>query len=55
MKKRIFAYAAMLSTGYTSTRYFLPLLPFMYILALSFILNLNQHYKIYKIFRKIGA
>ena len=29
----------MLSTGYTSTRYFLPLLPFLYILATSFIIK----------------
>lgn len=30
------SYSVMLSTGYTSTRYFLPLLPFLYLLALSF-------------------
>lgn len=48
----ISAYAAMLSTGYTSTRYFLPLLPFIYILALSFTLNLNDYYKIHKLFKK---
>lgn len=33
----IFAYSLMLSTGYTSTRYFLPLLPFLYILAVAFL------------------
>lgn len=31
---------AMLSTGYTSTRYFLPLLPFIYILATSFVFKI---------------
>lgn len=30
----------MLSTGYTSTRYFLPLVPFLYILAVSFLARL---------------
>lgn len=30
----------MLSTGYTSTRYFLPLVPFLYILAVSFLTKL---------------
>jgi hypothetical protein len=31
----IIAYCSMLSVGYTSTRYFLPLIPFLYILAAS--------------------
>lgn len=30
----------MLSTGYTSTRYFLPLVPFLYILAVSFLIKI---------------
>lgn len=33
-------YSMMLSVGYTSTRYFLPLIPFLYILATSFIVKL---------------
>lgn len=39
-----FAFSAMLSTGYTSTRYFLPVLPFIYILAVSGIRRLMMHY-----------
>lgn len=35
----IIFYTLMLSAGYTSTRYFLPLLPFLYILAFSLILK----------------
>lgn len=33
-------YCLMLATGYSSTRYFLPLLPFLYILGVSFILKI---------------
>lgn len=32
----VFMYSVMLSTGYTSSRYFLPVIPFFYILATSF-------------------
>lgn len=33
----IIAYSLMLSAGYTSTRYFLPLTPFLYIMGISFL------------------
>lgn len=33
----IIAYSIMLSAGYTSTRYFLPLTPFLYIMGISFL------------------
>lgn len=36
--------SCMLSVGYTSTRYFLPLLPFLYILSVSFILKIGKNY-----------
>lgn len=36
-------YAMMLSFGYTSTRYFLPLVPFLYILATSFSIKLIRY------------
>lgn len=42
----IVAYSGILSLGYTSTRYFLPLLPFLYIVATSFV---YKH--LYPIFR----
>lgn len=42
----VIMYSLMLSAGYTSTRYFLPLIPFLYILALSFILKFLKHEKI---------
>lgn len=38
-------YSLMLSTGYTSTRYFLPLIPFLYILAVSFIIKIKPIFK----------
>lgn len=38
----VIIYCAMLSSGYTSTRYFLPLLPFLYILSLSFLVKLYR-------------
>jgi len=38
-------YCGMLSVGYTSTRYFLPLLPFGYILATSFLVKLISHFR----------
>lgn len=37
-------YILMLSTGYTSTRYFLPIIPFFYILSISLILKLYKKY-----------
>ena len=43
-----FAFSAMLSAGYTSTRYFLPVLPFMYILAISGIKHLLTYYGVIK-------
>jgi hypothetical protein len=43
-------YLVMLSVGYSSTRYFLPLLPFLYILAFSFIF---RNKKIHGFFSKI--
>ena len=36
----VIAYSLMLSVGYTSTRYFLPLIPFFYILGTVFIVKL---------------
>lgn len=36
----VLSYMMMLSVGYTSTRYFLPLLPYLYILAVSFSIRL---------------
>jgi len=36
----ILGYMAMLSVGYVSTRYFLPLIPFLYILSFSFIVKI---------------
>ncbi len=36
----ISVYAIMLSVGYTSTRYFLPLVPFLYILSIDFIIRI---------------
>jgi len=36
----VLLYCAMLSTGYTSTRYFFPLIPLLYILATSFIIKI---------------
>jgi hypothetical protein len=39
-------YSIMLSVGYTSTRYFLPLIPFLYILATSFAVKII--FQIYK-------
>lgn len=36
----IVMYGAMISVGYSSTRYFLPLIPFLYILATSFVVKL---------------
>lgn len=35
-------YSLSLSAGYTSTRYFLPLIPFLYILATSFVIKLKR-------------
>ena len=37
-------YSMMLSFGYTSTRYFLPLIPFLYILATSFVVRIVRIY-----------
>ena len=37
-------YSVMLSVGYTSTRYFLPLIPFIYILATSFMVRLINYF-----------
>lgn len=37
-------YCLMLSTGYTSTRYFLPFIPFLYIIGLSFLVKVVQKY-----------
>lgn len=48
----VILYTLMLSTGYTSTRYFLPLLPFLYILAVSSAIKiylLVKNASIYKI------
>lgn len=36
----IISYSIMLSIGYTSTRYFLPLIPFLYVLSISFIVKI---------------
>ncbi|MCL5069284.1 MAG: glycosyltransferase family 39 protein [Actinobacteria bacterium] len=36
----IFSYSALLSVGYSTTRYFLPLLPFIYIIATSIIVKI---------------
>lgn len=41
----------MLSTGYTSTRYFLPLVPFLYILATSFVIKVLRLKKDKNVFR----
>lgn len=38
-------YSLMLSVGYTSTRYFLPFVPFLYILVTSFIVHAGTQYK----------
>lgn len=38
----IIFYSIVMSSGYTSTRYFLPLLPFLYILAFSFLVKLYK-------------
>ncbi len=38
-------FSLMLSTGYTSTRYFLPLVPFLYILATAFSINFFKRLK----------
>lgn len=38
-------YCAMLSAGYSSTRYFLPLLPFLYIIATSFAIKMVPLFK----------
>ena len=40
----IIAYSAMLSFGYSSTRYFLPLLPFLYILGCKCVIRLLQFF-----------
>ena len=40
----IFAYSGLLSTGYTSTRYFLPIIPFLYIITLKLIIELRRIY-----------
>ena len=42
----VICYSAMLSLGYTSTRYFLPLVPFLYILATSFVVKLIKRFKV---------
>jgi hypothetical protein len=42
------AFSVMLSTGYTSTRYFLPVLPFMYVIAVAGAKCLILHYGIIK-------
>jgi hypothetical protein len=39
----VLVHVTMLSTGYTSSRYFLPLLPMLYILATAFIVELAVH------------
>ena len=44
----ILVFSAMLSTGYTSTRYFLPVLPFMYILCVSGVARLIRVYGFHK-------
>jgi len=36
----ILGYSLMLSAGYTSTRYFLPLIPFLYIISISFVIKI---------------
>ncbi|MDP3955419.1 MAG: hypothetical protein Q8Q15_03600 [bacterium] len=38
----IFSYSALLSVGYSTTRYFLPLLPFLYIMGVSFLLKIYR-------------
>ncbi len=40
----VFAYSALLSVGMATTRYFLPLLPFLYILAFDFIIHIWRRY-----------
>lgn len=42
----VFFLCCMLSVGYTSTRYFLPLLPFLYILSVSFLVKIGKNYLI---------
>lgn len=39
----VFFYCIAISSGYTSTRYFLPLLPFLYILTVSLIVKIYKH------------
>jgi hypothetical protein len=41
----ILIYSIMLSTGYTSTNYFLPLIPFLYIISTSLLYKLYLRYK----------
>ncbi len=38
----IFVYSALLSIGYSTTRYFLPLTPFLYIMAISFSIKIYR-------------
>lgn len=44
----IVLYSLFLSVGYTSTRYFLPLTPFLYVMATSFVLRLYKAYIVYR-------
>lgn len=38
----IFSYSALLSIGYSTTRYFLPLVPFLYIMSFSFFIKIYK-------------
>ncbi len=44
----VLVYCALLSSGYTSTRYFMPLLPYVYILAIAFLQKIISTRKINK-------
>ncbi len=45
----VFLYLCMLSVGYTSVRYFLPLIPFLYVLALSLLYRLQIIRRIFSV------
>ena len=49
----IFVYSAMLSTGYTSTNYFLPIIPFTYIIATAFFVKIVKKYQVINNKKKI--